>query len=234
MPITAANGSTTTDNINLSVSLQYLSGSPTAGYILQQNVTVNFNSSNVDSVVGLPGSRFMSWDPSSGMQVVSANGVLGVQSPAMGLLHELAHAVFGADEAAATAFETKICQELGEPTRASYTATGQFVKVDNPTEHTENGQWVQKDVLGNVVRGGMYDGGTHAPSMGWAGSVGGGGSSGGGSSGGGGGGSGGGDIQLPPYTPDPVDPGHSHWQVPQVVHPDGLEAVTIVGTQALF
>lgn len=67
MPITAANGSTSFDLINLNVSLQYLSGSPTAGYILQQNVTVNFNSSNVDSVIGLPGSRFMNWDPSSGM-----------------------------------------------------------------------------------------------------------------------------------------------------------------------
>ena len=212
MPIQAP-GANSTDMINLNVSLQYLNKSPTAALFLQNlNFSISIDANG--PTIALPLSGQVLWNPSQGLQVISAAGVLGVQSPAMGLLHEIAHIIFGYDEAQATAFETIIANELGEPTRENYNAIGADVKVKNPTQHTENGQWSVIDILGNKVTGSYYDGTTNSPDLGWAGSVGGssGGNGAGGSAGGGGGGSGG--VQLPGYDPGPKDgsypvqPGH--------------------------
>ncbi|EEF26761.1 conserved hypothetical protein, partial [Ricinus communis] len=76
----------------------------------------------------MPGSGQLMWNPTQGLQVISETGILGVQSPAMGMVHEIAHVIFGADEAQATLFETRVARELGEPVRANYNATGSDVK----------------------------------------------------------------------------------------------------------
>lgn len=171
MPISTDSGNQY-EVITVSVALSYLGNSPSAAYLLSldYNVSVNYTGINVTTTT----TRQIFWDPTTALQVVSAQGILGVQSPAMGLIHELVHAIFGLNEDQATAFETQIALELGEPTRANYEATLDTIKVENPTLHTENGQWVQRDSLNQVVRGPMYDGGKKAPAMGWVGPIGGG------------------------------------------------------------
>jgi len=228
MPIQVPGG-TSEDMINVNSSLQYLNKSPTAALFLQNlNLTVYVDANG--PTIAMPLSGQVMWNPSQGLQVISTSGVLGVQSPAMGLLHEIAHAIFGYDEQQATAFETIIALELGEPTRDNYNAIGADVKVKNPTQHTDNGQWTVFDILGNKVTGSYYDGTTNSPDLGWAGSVGG---SGGGGGGGGGGPAGGGGVQLPGYTPSdpgpkdvsyPVQPGHPpHTYYPQSLPADPLK-----------
>ncbi|WP_373991308.1 hypothetical protein [Duganella sp. BuS-21] len=106
------------------------------------------------------------WNPNQGLQVISDTGVLGVQSPAMGLAHEIAHVIFGHDEAQATAFETRVALELGEPVRANYNAIGSDVKVQNSTQHTDNGTWKTFEKGGWTKVGGTYDGSSNAPGMG--------------------------------------------------------------------
>ena len=176
MPISTDSGNQY-EVITISVALSYLSNSPSAAYLLSLDykVSVNYTGINVTTTT----TRQIFWDPTTALQVINSQGILGVQSPAMGLIHELVHAIFGLDENQATAFETQIALELGEPTRANYESTLENIKVENPTLHTENGQWVQRDTLNQVVRGPMYDGGKNAPAMGWVAPVGGGGAGGG-------------------------------------------------------
>lgn len=121
--------------------------------------------SNVETMA-LPQSGQLMWNPTQGLQVISDTGVLGVQSPAMGLVHEIAHVIFGHDEAQATAFETLVARDLREPVRANYNATGSDVKVGNSTQHTDNGHWTTFQKEGSMRIGGLYDGSILAPSMG--------------------------------------------------------------------
>ncbi|MGK5049851.1 hypothetical protein ACQ4WP_28795 [Janthinobacterium sp. GB4P2] len=184
MPITPS-GKNTAETTVMNVALLHLSKSPSAALALGLNyqVEINYSGSNLVTTVG----GTLLWDPTTAMQVRDAQGVMGVQSPAMGLIHELAHALFGYNEPQATAFETKVALELGEPIRATYNDALEYVTVENPTQHTENGEWVIRDIFGNIIKGAKYDGSTTAPKMGWAGTAGSAGGSGGsGSSGGGG------------------------------------------------
>lgn len=204
MPITAA-GKNDAEMITTNVALMHLSKSPSAAYALSLNykVEINYSGSNLFTPVG----QTLLWDPTTAMQVRNAQGVIGVQSPAMGLIHELAHALFGNNEAQATAFESQVAIELGEPTRATYADALAYIAVDNPTQHTDDGQWVVMDASGTVKKGDKYNGGTTAPKMGWAGASNGGGGGGGGSTTVGGGSSGPNPSSPPPKVPNPrVDP----------------------------
>jgi hypothetical protein len=124
----------------------------------------------------------ISWDPNAAHQVYSADYKYGIQSPAEALAHEIAHAIFHADEPAATAFETKIATELGDATRGNYQLVDPAkIYVENPTEHTQAGQFVQKNLDDTYTKGGTYTGTANektAASLGWgAGATGGGGGS---------------------------------------------------------
>lgn len=208
MPITPV-GKNEAEMMTMGLALIHLRKSPSAAYALSLNykVEINYSGNNMFTPVG----QTVLWDPSTAMQVVNAQGVIGVQSPAMGLLHELAHALFGYGENAATAFETQVANELGEPVRATYESTLATVIVQDPTQHTDNGQWTVCDTLGNVTKGETYNGGTTAPKMSnWnsaAGAGGIGGSAGAGSGGTGAGNVGGNGGSGPnPSTPPPPNP----------------------------
>jgi hypothetical protein len=90
-----------------------------------------------------PDTKVINWDYTSGMQITydDPNRSPGMQSPAIGLLHEMAHAVQGLEgklddmiansgvsydewliieEDAVTRFETPTAQECGEDIRANY------------------------------------------------------------------------------------------------------------------
>ena len=210
MPITPS-GKNAAETTVMNVALMHLSKSPSAALALGLNyqVEINYSGSNLVTTVG----RTLLWDPTTAMQVRDAQGVMGVQSPAMGLIHELAHALFGYDEPQATIFETKVALELGEPVRATYDDAFSYITVENPTQHTENGVWVIRDIFGNIIKNAKYDGGTTAPKMGWAGTAGSGGGSGSGGSGGNSGGSAGPNPSN--SNPNPKNP-----RVDQILLPE--------------
>lgn len=158
---------TSTGFQQLTLGLEYLKQSPTfAMFYPNLNGRTIYVGSNLPTVE-MPITGQISWNPTLGMQVISDSGVLGVQSPAMAIAHEFAHSVFGHNEAQATAFETAVARELGEPTRANYGAVGDDVKLLNVTQHTDNGQWKTYEKGGVTKIGGSYDGSTTAPPMGW-------------------------------------------------------------------
>lgn len=164
MPLTSANfnlqGATADDIAKFNLALNYLSQSPEALSALNASVglTINIVHNGNDSY-GMPG---VSWDPNSGL-AVSNNGVVGVQSAALGLAHEIAHsmdpsltATSAESEAFATQKETVIANQLGEPTRDAYTSESGTVTLTNSTEHTVGGQWQQMNSDGQTVSGGSY------------------------------------------------------------------------------
>lgn len=149
----------------LVLTLQYIKQSPNFALFYSNMDGMTINIGNLPTTA-LPMSGQVNWNPYQGLQVISDTGILGVQSAAMGLVHEIAHVIFGHNEAQATAFETLVARDLGEPTRANYGATGSEVRVQNVTQHTDNGQWKALDQGGATKIGGNYDGSTNAPSMG--------------------------------------------------------------------
>lgn len=158
---------TSTGAQQLTLALEYAKHSPTFSFYYQYaNGTTIYVGSNLPTIE-LPTSGQVSWNPTLGLQVISDSGVLGVQSSAMGLIHELIHKIFGYNEAQATALESVVARELGEPTRANYGAIGEDVKLQNVTQHTDNGQWKTYEKGGATKVGVSYDGSTTAPSMGW-------------------------------------------------------------------
>jgi len=200
--LTLGPGHTSADQITFNTALNYLRRNPEAADIINNShFSVYLNNNNDASVYhpqdGLT-NPIINWDPTSAMQVINM-GQLGVQSPALGLLHELTHALYSWNEPMATAFETRIAITLDEPTRSDYNATGLYVDVNHPTQHTdEDGTWTILTFDGEEEKSTQYDGTTNAPNMGWAGTAGGGGGGGGGAGTGGGGGG----VYLPPYTPE--------------------------------
>jgi hypothetical protein len=107
----------------------------------------------------------ISWDPTSALNVVQANGQVGAQSAALGLFHEISHWLYAHTgnplyaEFSATNFETQAAISLGEPIRPSYTAVNTlnpYVVINNPTAHSGGGYWQAIDVNGNPVVGGAY------------------------------------------------------------------------------
>ncbi|MBB3120048.1 hypothetical protein [Pseudoduganella violacea] len=118
------------------------------------------------NTAALPQSGQIMWNPYQGLQVISREGVLGIQSAAMGLVHEIAHVIFGHDEAQATAFETRVAIDLGEPIRADYNAIGEDVRIRNSTQHTDNGTWTTFNKAQGMIKWGVYDGGINPPNLG--------------------------------------------------------------------
>lgn len=160
-------GITNSDAAQFGLTLHYLNTqSPTFAFFAPQlyGKTVNVSSQGPNMV--LPASGQIFWNPSKGLQVISENGTIGVQSAAMGMVHEFGHLIFGHDEAAATAWESSIARELGEPIRANYNSTGLEIRVQNSTQHTENGVWKAHQKNGTEVTYGTYSGEAYAPYMG--------------------------------------------------------------------
>jgi len=147
-------------------AVNYLQGSTTAmlflADVLQKDINVVFNDNHDNSYH--PGSNTLNWDPKSGLNILQANGMPRVQSPALGLFHELFHVKQGPlitvfDETSATAMETIVATDLKEPIRPNYLSTykpNELIKVDHVSAHTENGVWV-KIQYGIHYRGAPYD-----------------------------------------------------------------------------
>lgn len=93
-----------------------------------------------------PNNKTISWDPRSGLSV--SNGT-GTQSPALGLIHEIDHAVNGQarptltgdgyenteEKRVITGSETQIAHDLGEPTRTDH--YGSLTVEKTSTAHTK-------------------------------------------------------------------------------------------------
>lgn len=159
-------GISTANMSQLTLALEYIKQSPTFNFFYpnMNGMTLHVGS-NVTNME-FPNTGEIGWNPTLGMQVISDTGILGVQSPAMALVHEVAHAVFGHNETQATAFETLVARELGEPTRANYYSTGADVRVLNSTQHTDNGTWKTFEKGGGSRAYGLFDGSSNAPNMG--------------------------------------------------------------------
>jgi hypothetical protein len=155
------------DSAQFGLTLQYLAGkSPVFAFFYPQIYGKTFLISSQGPNMVMPASGQIFWNPSKGLQVISETGVIGVQSAAMGLVHEFGHLIFGHNEAAATAWETSIARELGEPIRANYLSTGVEMRVENSTLHTENGTWKAFQKNNTFMVGGQYNGETFAPYLG--------------------------------------------------------------------
>ncbi|TFW17548.1 hypothetical protein [Duganella callida] len=159
---------TATDIAKLDLALSYLSTSSQAaadifssardGMISEVRIVHNGDDSYD------PTTRVLQWDPDSGL-MVSQNGIFGVQSSALGFAHEVAHSVdpnigstsHAQAEATATAKETIIANQLGEPTRSTYNDAVKLVTESNPTEHTTvihgSSVWTQNDQSGSITIG---------------------------------------------------------------------------------
>lgn len=130
------------------------------------------------------------WDPAAGLVVFDKQGnPLGIQSPANGLIHEIAHSLevdqaarhndathpngqYDNDsEATATLYANAVAKDCGEPERIDY-ASARDIPVSNSTAHTEqspngSGQvWVQENAVGHNEIGPAYSPDATAPTFG--------------------------------------------------------------------
>ncbi|MHA4866935.1 hypothetical protein ACXZ1M_04470 [Duganella sp. PWIR1] len=150
-----------------SEAMLYLSKYDGMGQVLNALVTtdlnINFVYNGNDSYN--PGTNTISWDPTSALNVVQANGQVGAQSAALGLFHEISHWLYAHTgnplyaEFSATNFETQAAISLGEVIRPSYSAVYAFnpyVVINNPTAHSGGGYWQAIDVNGNPIVGSPY------------------------------------------------------------------------------
>jgi hypothetical protein len=233
-------------------ALNYLSRAPGMGEMLSNmgNLNINFVYDGGDSYN--PSTNTVSWDPTSAMNVVQANGQVGAQSPALGLFHELCHWYYAHTgnrqfaEESATFIEGQAAFYLGEVIRPSYntvSAINGFVVVTNPTAHSGGGYWQAVDYTGKPVTGPAYDPNDTKVSIaggppGTAGQGSGGGEHNGVGGGGGGVGSGSGSVPVGTGAT-----GGGHWQpVPQhltapepydtPIVPDE-QSVTVIGSAEL-
>jgi len=123
------------------------------------------------------GTKTIFWDPNSALAVKDPYDAIpstGIQSPALGLLHEAAHATdpnfirnlntknvaYGNDaEACAGNIEASVAEDLGEPIRHDHDAAG-YPTTANPTTHTNNDNiWEQDSPWGTTEYGGQWGGG---------------------------------------------------------------------------
>lgn len=194
MPIIVSGGSASQiAAFNLTIS--YLEAGLGAKMLsLEASVDVTINFTTDGNTAWNPATNTINYDPTSGLIVIAADGSIGVQSPALGLYHELWHALVrswgdrGYGEDFVVTEETAAANMLGEPIRSNYNANGGTVIVTNPTQHTDHSYWKAVNPDGSEIVGSKYDPTQPAPVI--HGENGGGGAS-GGSGGGGGGGSGG-------------------------------------------
>jgi hypothetical protein len=187
MTLTADNfvvtNATSADRAALNLALSYLSKSPTAMAFLQQaadkGVIINIVHDGRDQYFD----GTIDWDPKSALAVITNTagvGTVGVQSAALGLAHEAAHAIDpnpiaiqntkdpiydDLGERYAVGQENIIASDLGEPQRFNHKSGG-VPTAENPTEHTAitpSGDWiwVQSDTAGNITPQGTYELGTY-------------------------------------------------------------------------
>jgi hypothetical protein len=189
MPLTANDfnlspNATSSDIAALNQALAYLANSTTAEAKMEQavadGVTINFIHDGNDQY--RDGVNTIDWDPNSALAVVDTTqpnlGTIGVQSAALGLAHEAAHAndpniatdKSMADsqydtvaERVAVGVEDQIATELGETLRFNH--SGNLVEEANSTEHTKENDdgtasWVQSGQDGDSVNEGSFTSGT--------------------------------------------------------------------------
>ena len=145
-------GGTAADRAYLDASLRYLSQSPVGAAIMQktadQGTEIRIVHDGRDQYD--PQTNTIYWDPHAAHAVQDQHGKpAALQSSAMGLLHEGAHALdpdikeglatrnkqFGNDaEAHAIGAENAVAADLGEPQR--YSHFGVAHRADDPTAHT--------------------------------------------------------------------------------------------------
>lgn len=146
-------GASARDMADLDRSLAYLSQSPAAASVLQdmaaKGTTIQIVHDGQDKYS--PQNNTVYWDPDAAHSVQGAKGKPpGVQSAAMGLLHEAAHATdpnyaenratpngqFDNDaEKHAVGVENAVAADLGEPQRADHSGRP-FGSQEDPTFHT--------------------------------------------------------------------------------------------------
>gem|GEM_PF-3348641 len=166
----------------LNLALSYLDRSPKGNAVMQQvadkNVTINIVHDGSDSYRS--STNTINWDPNSALTVLTSGvGSVGVQSAALGLAHEGAHAIdpnlasnsatpdpqYGdLAEKYAVEQENIIASDLGEPQRFNH--GGNLVEENNSTEHTTVNNagsmiWVQSDSVGNITVQGTFELGTY-------------------------------------------------------------------------
>jgi hypothetical protein len=179
------------DIAKLNLALSYLAKSETGAALMQQaadqGVTISINHVGDDSY----DAGVISWDPKSPTVVISnpSGGstfvpgeslAVGVQSAALGLVHEAAHATDpdlaihletpnfnyqNAAEELATLKENIVAADLGEPARYNHGGIPFVGTGPDPTEHTTVAPtgdmiWVTVDEAGNTTPQGTYELGT--------------------------------------------------------------------------
>jgi uncharacterized membrane protein YgcG len=162
MGLFASSDATQAQKDQLSLAMKYVYTSPTVlAYLTQANATIVFNNNQVDQSHAESGQIW--WDPSSAAVVRAADGSLGVQSAALGLVHELFHYFLGFNEAQATALEAQVARELGEPTRENWADVVYKAREINSTEHTHLGNWEAYNFSGNMTIAGRFTAGDYNP-----------------------------------------------------------------------
>ena len=183
---TAANfritpGATSDDLNKFNLSLSHLALSSYATAVMTQaansGVTITFVHNGEDAYD--PSTHTIFWDPDSALTVKDefTGGAKGVQSAALGLLHEAAHATdpnywanknepnatYGNDEEAyATNVENSVAAVLGEPERYNHDALS-FPVATNPTTFTNSeNYWEQRAPNGSYETGDYWNGITPA------------------------------------------------------------------------
>lgn len=113
---------------------------------------------------GLGVANVIRWDPEAGLKVNQANGVVGTQSPALGLAHEFKHFLNGLStnyaEYVTTQWESDLAQSLGEPVRPTYDSTprtGAIQFVTNTTASSTGQYWKATDAAGHIIFGPAYN-----------------------------------------------------------------------------
>jgi len=153
-------------------AIDYLKSSPTATSLIERLensshvITVDFINDHEDAYDTV--TKIVFWDPGSGL--ITGQG--GIQTPALGLAHELGHAEahtngsldgksIGQIEAEnLSRVETPIAKELGEPVRRFYLDYDTPVRVESSisTKEVIEGQRANPSTGGAVYRAGGTDG----------------------------------------------------------------------------
>ncbi len=163
-----ATNTSAADITRLNTALAYLDKSFTGNTILNGMVNnhtqIAINHAGDDHYAN----GVVSWDPTSGLGVTH-NGVNAVQSAAIGLIHEGAHATDlniltetrAQAEAYATTKETAVSTDLGDAIRDNYNATSGPVGTLNATEHTLNRSgsfvWQENEADGSQTTAGTFN-----------------------------------------------------------------------------
>ena len=172
------------DRAKLDKALDYIqtempfSGAPSVEGFAGKNAQIEINHEGRNEFTIHEGVSIVRWDPDTALVVRDNNGnVLGVNSPAAVLLHEINHALddnlaqnaternatWDNDaERYATQRTNDAMAEAGEAQRENH--RGEFLRSPDPTEHTTSPDgstlvWVEKDSWGLDNFGGEFDAG---------------------------------------------------------------------------